>query len=75
MLIHSHLYYKLDNPLIPDSLWQQSADELVTLQDEFGTEWDYYDEFFSDWDGSTGYHLPSDKWVCSKAQYLLSICN
>jgi len=73
MLIHSYLYYKLDNQLVPDTLWQQWADELVEVQKDYGTDWDYYDEWFADWDGSTGYHLPSDGWVVSKSNFLMGI--
>jgi len=74
MLVHSHLYYRLDNQLVPDDLWQRWADELAEVQKDYGTDWDYYDEFFADWDGSTGYHLPSDKWVVYKAAFLMNIC-
>ena len=75
MLIHSYLYYSLDKPLVSDELWQRWANELVDLQNIHGTDFDYYDNDFEDWDGSTGYHLPSDSWICSKGKYLINICN
>lgn len=64
LLIHSYLYYVLDDPVIPDHVWQTWADELVGINQDIG----FYDEAFKDWDGSTGYHLPfEDKWVVNKA--------
>ena len=32
MLVHSYLYYKLDNPIIDDDTWQKWANELAELQ-------------------------------------------
>ena len=77
MLVHSYIYYKLDTNLITDHHWQALADELTRLQearaDLLGIG--CYDEAFKDWDGSTGYHLPQDRWVQSKAVYLLGLRN
>jgi NAD-dependent DNA ligase len=63
MLIHSRLYYILDDPIISDEEWQRRANELATLQGRHGTRINWYDEEFSDWTGDTGCHLPSDSWV------------
>lgn len=71
MLIHSYLYYVLDSPIIPDDTWQRWADELVVLQHDNPQPIDFYDDVFSDWDASTGMHLPQDAWVREKAYKLL----
>lgn len=64
LLIHSYLYYVLDDPAVPDNVWQAWADELASINQDVG----FYDEAFKDWNGSTGYHLPfEDRWVISKA--------
>lgn len=64
LLVHSYLYYVLDDPVVPDDVWQSWANELAEINTDIG----FYDEAFKDWDGSTGYHLPfEDRWVISKA--------
>lgn len=70
MLVHSYLYYHLDTPIVNDSTWQRWANELRDLQCEFGTEFGFYDDAFSDWTGDTGMHLPRDSWVSGKAMQL-----
>jgi len=75
MLIHSYVYYKLDTSLVSDDIWQKWANELVDMQKVYGTKFGHYDEEFEGWDATTGYHLPSDNWVVTKANYLVSICN
>lgn len=72
MLVHSYLYYILDDPIVDDGTWQKWADELVELQKEKKII-NFYDKEFSDWTGDTGAHLPSDKWVTSKANRLVTI--
>lgn len=76
MLIHSYLYYTLDSSIITDHQWQAYADELRDLQDAMlhmkgNTVIGFYDKEFVDWDGSTGYDLPTDSWVVDKALKLL----
>jgi hypothetical protein len=70
MLIHSCIYYELDTEIISDDKWQEWANELAILLKENPNEYsDKYDEFFIDWDGTTGYNLPHrDPWVLGKAQ-------
>lgn len=60
MLVHSLLYYQLDESLITDHQWQALADELTQLQSRFGWRHHFYDEYFQEWNGSTGFHLPRD---------------
>jgi hypothetical protein len=70
MLIHSYLYYVLDENVVDDGKWQQWADELVELQKQ-RKDIGFYDEVFADWSGATGTHLPFDKWVVDRAKWLL----
>ena len=70
MLVHSYLYYELDQNIITDEKWQQWADELVELQKE-KLEIGFYDEAFKDWSGATGMHLPFEDWVKARAKNLL----
>lgn len=73
MLVHSYLYYEMDNPVISDELWQQWADELTLLQNKLpkGCKVCYYDDVFKDWDGSTGMHLPKTIIIQHKAERVL----
>lgn len=71
MLVHSYLYYHCDTSLISDDTWQEWANDLVALQEKYGTEFDYFDEEFADWDGSTGCHLPHPKKIEETAHRLM----
>ena len=59
MLVHSYIYYELDNNIISDSQWSQWATELAGLQDKYPeiSNQVIYAEDFEDWDGSTGAFL------------------
>lgn len=71
MLVHSYLYYWEDITIIDDHTWQRWADELTELHKTCNNI-NFYDEIFSDWDGSTGVHLPkNDGWVQQKAWKLV----
>lgn len=75
MLIHSCIYYELNDNIVSDDTWQKWADELEQLQSkEKDIEIGFYDSEFGDWTGATGNHLPlRDPWVKSKAKYILEI--
>lgn len=75
MLIHSCLYYEMDENLISDEIFDKWAKELAQLIKEHPNEYsDRFDSYFVDWDGSSGYHLPHrDPWVYSRAERLLGI--
>ena len=75
MLIHSYLYYHKDTSIISDHQWQEWAEELKELQASYPAPIDFYDKAFSDWDGSTGMHLPTDNWIRRKAKQLLTYMN
>lgn len=70
MLVHSYLYYELDDIIIDDHKWQEWADELVELHKQKSVI-GFYDEAFSDWTGASGAFLPFDTWVKEKAKKLL----
>lgn len=67
MLIHSYLYYWLDDPIWSDDKWQQVADDLTTLQEMYPEPIGFFDSEFKDWDGSTGMHLPHNETVACMA--------
>lgn len=78
MLIHSCIYYEMDDNVIPDDLWQAWADELEQLQSAHPDccNIDFFDFEFKDWTGATGAHLPyRDPWVYAKALYVLELCD
>lgn len=74
MLIHSCIYYEMDENIVSDHQWQDWADELHALQVAWPElmQLDFYDHVFKDWTGATGNHLPHrDPWVYSKATQIL----
>lgn len=61
MLVHSCIYYRHDKSIVSDQQFDKWAKELVELQalfPELAKEC-VYAEYFDDWDGTTGYHLPT----------------
>lgn len=75
MVIHSAIYYVLNDNILTDNEWATKAKELVRLQEQYPevASQVVYAEEFKDFDGSTGFNLPKDDRVMAKAQYLLSI--
>ena len=74
MLIHSCIYYELNDNIVSDHKWQQWADELQALQEQFPEccAIGFYDNDFKDWTGATGNHLPHrDPWVLRKSMQIL----
>lgn len=76
ILVHSCIYYELNDNIIPDSTWSAWAEELAELQKQYpkiAERVDYAKEF-KDFDGSTGFNLPTRNLeVMSKARYLLKL--
>jgi len=60
MLVHSYIYYDLNNNLISDATWSSWAVELAQLQKDYPEieKRVPYREGFEEWDGSTGAFLP-----------------
>ena len=75
MLVHSYIYYKLDDEVISDHEWQDRANQLRDIQKEYGEKIGFYDEAFKDWTGVTGCDLPQDDWIRGKARWLLDYEN
>lgn len=74
MLVHSCIYYEMDDNIVSDHRWQRWADELQQLQEKHPDccGIGFYDDAFKKWTGATGNHLPHrDPWVYRKATYIL----
>ena len=60
ILVHSYIYYELNESAVPDAVWGEWAQELVSLQRDYPDEskgTPLY-QVFKDFDGSTGFDLP-----------------
>lgn len=60
ILVHSFIYYQLNDNVISDTLFDKFCKELLQLQEDYPTETKisvYYKEFIG-FDGSTGFDLP-----------------
>lgn len=73
MLIHSCIYYVLNENIISDETWSQWATQLLKLQLRYGHRIGFYDRAFADWNGSTGHHLPVDVNVERVARRMLAL--
>lgn len=74
MLVHSCIYYHLNQNVISDKQWDEWARELRDLQNQYpkiSEQVTLYD-YFKDWDASTGAFLPiTEPWVIAKAKILI----
>lgn len=74
LLVHSYMYYELNDSTIDDATWSERALELERLQRDYPEESaaaKYYEEF-KGFDHSTGADLDYFKdWVMRDAQVLL----
>ena len=59
MLVHSYIYYEMNENIIPDSQWSAWAVELADLQSKYPdiSKKVIYAEDFEGWDGSSGAYL------------------
>lgn len=76
ILIHSIIYYKMNDSLITDNQWADWAKELTALQEQYPNiaKNCVYADAFEGFDPSTGYNLPLDDWrAVNKAQQLLAM--
>ena len=74
ILVHSVLYYKMNESLISDSQWSKWAVELEELQEKYPEIADKccYADGFRNFDHSSGYDLPlNDPSAENKARQLL----
>lgn len=75
VLVHSIIYYKMNQSLISDSTWSKWALELEELQKKYpDIAKDLpYAEAFENFDHSTGSNLPlDDPWANDRARQLVS---
>ena len=76
MLVHSYIYYRMDQNILSDYEWSSRGVELARLQNAHPkiakkVEWA---KEFADWDGSSGAALPLDNpWVKGKAEQIVKI--
>ena len=75
LLVHSIIYYEMNDSMISDAMWTKWAVELENLQREhpdIAKDCPYAEDFES-FDHSTGYHLPlNDPWGVKKARELIA---
>lgn len=57
---HSTLYYYYHTSEIADAQWDEWSSRLIELQNKYPqvTHLGYLPEWFYDWNGNTGMHLP-----------------
>lgn len=63
IIIHSYIYYELNDNLISDKEYDEKARELVKLKNEYPELWKksyYYKQFGDDYNGATGFTLYLD---------------
>lgn len=79
IIVHSYIYYELDNNIISDREYDKAGKDLVALKEQYPEFWkmsEYYPQF-KDYNGSTGfslYHELDDKQktkIRSIARYLI----
>lgn len=75
MLVHSYIYYELDDNIISDAQWAKWAKELEQLQKDYPKESAEVEEYeqFKDWDGSSGAFLNFSDAIKTVAKNLLKI--
>lgn len=74
LLVHSIIYYRLNESIIPDNKWAEWAVELENLVKEHPEEGQnsFLAEEFKDFDHSTGYNLPLEiPWAVAVAMNLV----
>lgn len=60
ILVHSYIYYELNNNVISDKFYDMKSKELVQLKNQYPDEWKssmYYKQFKDDYNGATGFTL------------------
>jgi hypothetical protein len=75
MLVHSYIYYELNENIVSDAQWSRWAVELAELQKKYpkeSAEVEYYEDF-KDWDGSSGAFLNFGEDIKTVAKILLGI--
>ena len=63
LIIHSFIYYNLNDNIWPDSKWDKTAKEVLTVLVTPLAARSKWFEVFKGFDGCTGYGLVSYQWV------------
>lgn len=73
MLVHSYIYYELDDNIVSDAQWAKWAKELEQLQRDYPKESAEVEEYeqFKDWDESSGAFLIFNDDIKKVAKILL----
>lgn len=77
IILHSYLYYELDDNVISDREYDKKSKELVELKNKHPELWknsEYYKQFGDEYDGTTGFTLFHDLDVRQKG-IIMSIAN
>ena len=75
MLVHSYIYYELNENIVSDAQWAKWAKELQELQEKYPKESAEVEEYeqFKDWDGSSGAFLNFGENTKTVAKILLDM--
>lgn len=60
IIVHSYIYYELDNNIISDREYDAKSKELVEYKNDYPELWKtsmYYKQFGDEYNGSTGFTL------------------
>ena len=63
IIVHSYIYYEMNNNVISDKYYDEKAKELTKLKTEYPELWKqsmYYKQFGDDYNGATGFTLYHD---------------
>lgn len=63
IILHSYIYYELNNSFITDKLYDEKSKELVWYKKEYPNLWKksmYYKQFGDEYNGATGFTLYHD---------------
>lgn len=73
ILVHSYIYYELNENIVSDATWSKWAKELQELQEKYPKEAAEVEEAenFKDWDGSSGAFLNFGENIKTVAKILL----
>lgn len=63
IIVHSYIYYELNNNVISDKQYDAKSKELVRYKNDYPELWrtsEYYKQFGDEYNGSTGFTLYHD---------------
>lgn len=63
IIVHSYIYYELNNNVISDKEYDDKSKELVKYKNDYPNLWsnsEYFEQFGDDYTGATGFTLYHD---------------